>query len=190
MVIRTAALMGMNMEKIELVAFIAFMHDIGKLLINKDPKLKNIPHFEVAFEFMKRKNCSVLSYMSVKYQEETYDGKGAYKVENEKQIDLAKILSICDFYENLLRTTNLMPYECYEETQALVNTKFDPVVFQAFRDAIYIYPVGLPVCLNNKAVGVIIKQNHAYPLRPVVKTADCYYNLMENLSLFIEKVAI
>jgi hypothetical protein len=94
------------------------------------------------------------------------------------------------FFETQLRASKLMPYECYEETQALVNSKFDPEIFQAFRDAIYIYPVGLPVYLNNKSVGVIIKQNHSYPLRPVVKTSDHCYNLMENLSLFIEKAAI
>lgn len=188
--IRTASLLGLNMEKIELAAFIAILHDVGKLLKNKDPKLKNVPHYDVAFEFLKRKNCSVLSYMAVKFQEEFYNGKGPNKAENEKQFDLAKILGICDFYETLLRTTNLMPYECYEETQALVNSRFDPEVFAAFRDALYIYPVGLPVYLNNKVAGVIVRQNHSYPLRPVVKTADHCYNLMENLSLFIEKVAM
>lgn len=188
--VRTGTLLGFHMEKLELIAFVALLHDIGKLLKNKDPKLKDIPHYEVAFEFMKRKNCSVLSYMAVRFQEESYDGKGVYKIENEKQIDLSKVLSICDFYETQLRTTNLMPYECYEKTQSIVNVKFDPVVFQAFRDAIYIYPVGLPVFLNNKTVGVIYRQNHSYPLRPIVKTADNYYNLMENLSLFIERVAI
>jgi HD-GYP domain-containing protein (c-di-GMP phosphodiesterase class II) len=83
-----------------------------------------------------------------------------------------------------------MPYECFEKTQSLVNTYFDPEVFQAFQDAIYIYPIGLPVCLNNNAEGIIIRQNQSYPLRPVVKSADKYYNLMENLSLFIEKIAI
>ncbi|MDD3173230.1 MAG: phosphohydrolase, partial [Herbinix sp.] len=171
-------------------AFIALLHDIGKMLKEKDVKLKNTPHYEIAFEFLKRKNCTVLTYIAIRFQEEAYDGSGVYKLAKEKQIDFTKILSICDFYENLLRTSNLMPYECFEKTQALVNTKFDPEVFKAFRDAIFIYPIGLPVQLNNKAEGIIIRQNISYPLRPVVKAADKYYNLMENLSLFIEKVAI
>jgi HD-GYP domain-containing protein (c-di-GMP phosphodiesterase class II) len=188
--VRTGILLGFNMEKLELIAFICLLHDIGKLLKGKDAKLKSIPHYEVAFEFLKRKNCTVLSYMSIRFQEESYDGTGAYKVEKEKQLDLAKVLGICDFYETQLRMTSLMPYECYEATQAKVNYKFDPAIFQAFRDSIYIYPIGLPVRLNNKAEGIIIRQNNSYPLRPIVKTADHYYNLMENLSLFIEKVAI
>lgn len=188
--VRTGTLLGFNMEKLELIAFISLLHDIGKLLKNKDPKLKNVPHYEVAFEFLKRKNCTVLSYMSIRFQEEAYDGTGAYKVDKEKQLDLSKVLSICDYYETQLRESGRMPYECYEATQAQVNYRFDPTIFKAFRDAIYIYPVGLPVRLNNKAEGVIIRQNNSYPLRPIVKTADHYYNLMENLSLFIEKVAI
>ncbi|MBH1939980.1 HD domain-containing protein [Mobilitalea sibirica] len=188
--IRTASVLGHNMEKIELMAFVSLMHDIGKLLKNRDVKLKEIPHYEVAYEFLKRKNCTVLTYMAVRFQEEFYNGSGKYKVDGQKQIDLAKILSICDFYETLLRTSNLMPYECFEETQALVNTRFDPNVFEAFRDSLYIYPVGLPVKLNNKDEGIIIRQNQSYPLRPVIKSLDKYYNLMENLSLFIEQVAI
>jgi putative nucleotidyltransferase with HDIG domain len=187
---KVARTLGFNMEKIELMAFVALTHDIGKLFKKKDSRLKNIFHYEIGYEFLKKKNCSVLSYMSVRFQEETYDGKGFYKVNNEKQIDIAKILSICDYYETLLRTTNLMPYECFEKIQALVNSKFDPEIFTVFRESLYIYPVGLPVHLNNKAKGIVIRQNESYPLRPIVKAENTYYNLMENLSLFIEKVAI
>ncbi len=187
---RTASKLGLSMERIELVAFISLLHDIGKILKLKDIKYKNVPHYEIAYSFLKRKNCSVLTYMSIRFQDETHNGKGPYRIDGDKLLDVVKILSICDYYENLLRTTNLMPHECFEETQALVNIKFDPDVFKAFRDAIYIYPIGLPICLNNKSEGIIIQQNESYPLRPIVKVVDKYYNLMENLSLFIEKVAI
>lgn len=188
--VRTAYSLGFPTDKIELMAFIALMHDIGKMLKRKDTKLKDIPHYEVAFEFLKRKNCSVLSYMAIRFQEEAYDGSGVYKVAEEKQIVFSKILSICDYYETLLRTTNFMPYECFEKTQAFVNIKFDPAIFEAFRDSIFIYPIGLPVLLNNEVEGVIIRQNHSYPLRPIIKSEDKYYDLMENLSLFIQKIAI
>jgi HD-GYP domain-containing protein (c-di-GMP phosphodiesterase class II) len=188
--IRTASSLGVNMEKLESMAFIALLQDIGKIIKSKDTKLKETPHYEVAYEFLKTKNCTVLTYMSIRFQEEAYNGSGAYKVDKDKQIDYAKILSVCDYYETLLRTTSYMPYECFEKTQALVNTKFDPEIFQAFRNSIYIYLVGLPVRLNNKAEGIVVRQNVSYPFRPIVKTIDKYYNLMENLSLFIEKVAI
>jgi HD-GYP domain-containing protein (c-di-GMP phosphodiesterase class II) len=188
--VRVAILCGFAKDKIEMMAFVALLHDIGKVIKNKDSKLKDIPHYEVAFDFLKKKNCTVLSYMSIRFQEENYDGSGAYKIDKDKQIDYAKILGVCDYYENLLRSGNLMPYECYERTQALVNSRFDPEVFEVFRDSIYIYPVGLPVLLSNKVEGIIIRQNESYPLRPIIKTGDQCYNLMENLSLFIQKVAI
>jgi HD-GYP domain-containing protein (c-di-GMP phosphodiesterase class II) len=188
--VRTGCTLGFNMDKLELMAFVALLHDIGKIIKCRDLKLKDIPHYELAYEFLKKKNCTVLTYMSVRFQEEPFNGKGIYKVDGEKQIEYAKILSICDYYENLLRTTNLMPYECFEKTQALVNTRFDPEVFNAFQKSIYIYPVGLPVRLNNKSDGIVIRQNAAFPFRPIVKTSDNCYILMENLSIFIEKVAI
>lgn len=188
--VRTARLLGLDKNKIELVAFVSLMHDIGKLIKSKNTNLKDTPHYEVAYEFMKRKNCLITSYMSVKFQSETYDGKGAYKIDQAKQLEVVKILSICNFYETKLRSSNMMPYECFELTQALVNIKFDPIIFKAFRNALYIYPIGLHVRLNNKAEGVIVKQNQSYPLRPIVKIADSYWNLMVDLSLFIEKVAI
>lgn len=190
LMIRTANMLNWNQDKLVLAAFIALMHDIGKVLQNKNSRLMSIPHYEVAFEFMKRKNCSVLSYMAVKYQREAYDGSGVYKIEQEKQIDLVKVLAICNDYETRLRSSNIMPYECFEETQALVNKKFDPLIFHSFLDALYVYPVGLPVLLNTKEEGIVIVQNHSFPLRPIVKTNNNYYNLMENLSLFIEKVII
>lgn len=188
--VRTATALGFNMEKLELMAFIALLHDIGKIIQKKDKKLQDLPHSEVAYEFLKDKNCSVLSYMSIRFQDEAYDEKGPNKISREKQIIFSKVLSICDFYETLLRTTNYMPYECFEKTQAFVNTRFDPEVFKAFRESLYIYPLGLPVQLNNKEEGIVIRQNKSFPLRPVVKSKDKLFNLMENLSLFIEKVAI
>lgn len=188
--IRMASNLKFSKEKIELMGMISLLHDIGKLLKKKNDKLKDIPHYEVAFEFLKRKNCSVLTYMSIRFQEESYDGNGVYKVPNDKQIDFAKILTICDYYETQLRSSTLMPYECFEKTQSLVNTKFSPQVFEVFHKSIYIYPIGLPVLLNNKMKGIIFSQNNSFPLRPIVKTEHNFYNLMENLSLFIEQVAI
>ncbi|MDF2588106.1 MAG: hypothetical protein K0S41_1947 [Anaerocolumna sp.] len=187
--IKIATSLKFSNEKIEQMAFIALTHDIGKLFHKNNSKLKHIPHYEIAYEYLKKKNCTVLTYMTIRFQEESYDGRGPYLVPQEKQMDFVKILSICDFYDTLLRTTSLMPYECYEKVLSLVNIKFDPEIFKVFRDSLYIYPIGLPVILNNKDKGIIYMQNESYPLRPIVKTDNSYYNLMENLSLFIEEVA-
>lgn len=188
--IRTAVTMGLSQDKVEHVAKAALLHDIGKYLNQRDSSLNDIPHEEIGFEFLKRKHSSVLVYTTVKFQSETIDGKGPYRIEKDKQHDLVKILSICNYYEELMRTTDLLPHECFEKVQALVNTKFDPEIFEAFRKSVYVYPVGLPVRLSNKEEGIVIKQNKSYPLRPVVKVDRVYYNLMEHLSLFIKEVTI
>lgn len=190
LVVRTGVTMGLTQDKIEQLAKAALLHDIGKIIKEKDSKLKDIPHEEIGYEFLKRKYCSVLVYMAVKFQSERYDGNGLYKIEKEKQNELVKILSICDYYETLLRTTNLLPHECFEKVQSLVNIQFDPEVFEAFRKSLYIYPIGLPVKLNNGVEGIVFMQNKSYPLRPIIKTSKMQYNLLENLSLFIEEVAI
>lgn len=188
--VRMANVMGLKQDKVTSVAKAALLHDIGKYLKNKDDELKNMKHEEIGFEFLKRKHASVILYMAVKFQSENYDGTGLYKIEEKNQNEIVKILTICDFYETLLRTTNLLPHESFERVQSLVNTKFDPEIFEVFRKSLYIYPIGLPVKLNGGEEGVIYMQNKSYPLRPVIKTKNMQYNLMEHLSLFIEQVII
>ncbi|QUH22142.1 HD-GYP domain-containing protein [Alkaliphilus sp. B6464] len=188
--VKTAITLGINRDKIEYLAIASLMHDIGKILKQKNEKLKKELYEEIGFEFLKRKQTSALVYMTVKFQSEFFDGNGLFKMEGKKQNELIKILSICDYYENLLRTTELMPHECFEKVQSLVNTRFDPEIFDAFRKSLYIYPMGLPVRLNNGVEGVVYIQNKSYPLRPIIKTKNMYYNLLENLSLFIEQVTL
>jgi HD-GYP domain-containing protein (c-di-GMP phosphodiesterase class II) len=137
--VRMADFLGLSLEKIEFMAFIALMHDIGKLLVKKELTFIRLPHYELAYEFLKSKNCTALALMSIRFQEEAFDGSGLYKITGDKQIIYAKILNICNYYETLLRTTKLTPYECFEKVQELVNTRFDPKIFKIFRDAFFLY---------------------------------------------------
>lgn len=115
--VRTAITLDFNKEKIELMAFIALLHDIGKIIKKKNVKLKVVPHFEVAFEFLKRKNCTVLTYMAIRFQDEFFDGSGRYMIDGKKQIDLAKILenmkgsttsNIVAISQRAMKPTNMM----------------------------------------------------------------------------------
>ncbi|EOD00788.1 HD-GYP domain-containing protein [Caldisalinibacter kiritimatiensis] len=188
LVVRTGIAIGLNQEKIEQLAKAALLHEVGKLIQKSDKRLEEIPYEELGYRYLKQKHSSVLVYTTVRFQNETIDGKGTLKIPESNQNELVKILSICNYYESLLRTTHLLPHQCFEKVQALVNTKFDTKVFEAFRKSIYIYPIGLPVKLNNGEEGIVFKQNELYPLRPIVKANGQEYNLLENLSLFIEEV--
>lgn len=183
--IATATRMGMDMEKIDAIAKAALIHDIGKLLENEDSN-----HCQAGYEFLKNKINRVTIYSTIRFHHETLDGEGPFKLSKENHNDYIKIISLCNYYDTLLSEEGLLPTECFEKIQSLVNIKFDSEVFEAFRKAIYVYPVGLPVKLSNGEEGVVIRQNKNYPLRPIIRSEKGEYNLMEHLALFIGEVAL
>lgn len=183
--ITTATKIGMTKEKIESIAKASLLHDIGKLIKNG-----NQGHEEKGFEFLKGHASSVLVYTTVRYHHETIDGKGPQKQPEEYQHDMVKIISLTNYYENLLRKEKLLPHEAFERVQSLVNTKFDKKIYESFKESSYIYPVGLPVKLSNNEEGIIVRQTANYPLRPMVRTEAREYNLLEELSVFIEEVSL
>ncbi|AOT72905.1 HD-GYP domain-containing protein [Geosporobacter ferrireducens] len=186
LVLVTGMKFGLSMDKIEMLGKAALFHDIGKLIKNDS----NEGHEQKGYTFLKNKANSPMLYSLVRFHHETIDGGGPQKLRNEHQTDLIKILSLCDYYESLVSIDGLVPSECYENIQALVNIKFDHQVYEAFRKSVYLYPVGLPIKLNNGEEGVVIRQNTAFPLRPFVRTDYKEYNLIEHLSLFIDKVIL
>lgn len=177
---------GFERDKLETLAKAALIHDIGKILHLKYGK----SHEQRAFEFIKRTTNSVLLYNVVRFHHETIDGEGPEKLEYKYQNDLVKIISLCNYYENLLTQGRLLPNECFERIQALTNFKFDSKAFDAFKKSIFVYPTGLTVVLSNGIEGVVIEQNTNMPNRPVVKADKVKYNLLEHLSLFIDAIRL
>lgn len=181
----TARQMQFHPDKIELLGEAALLHDIGKVLINKN----NMDHATLAYEFIKARAGSILVYTAVKCHHETIDGMGPLKFDPQNLTDMMKILCLCNYYENMVNEKGLLPHECFEEIQALVNIKFDKEVFEAFRKSVYLYPVGLPVSLSNGHDGIIVKQNKSFPIRPVVRLYNGEdIDLLKNLSVFIDRV--
>lgn len=178
---------GLGMDKIELLAKASLLHDIGKIMKNSGT---NVGHAQLGYNFLKTKTHSVFVYNLVRFHHETIDGQGPQKLAMQNQNELIKILSLCNFYENMLSQKSLTPNTCFESIQALVNIKFDQQIYEAFRKSIYVYPTGLPVKLNNGEDGIVIRQNKELPSRPIVRSSKSEYNLLEHLSLFIESVAL
>lgn len=178
---------GLNSEQLELLAMAALIHDIGKLLMHADDTLH---HHKIAYDFLKSRISSMRLYNIIRFHHETLDGKGPEKLSADKQSPVIRILSLCNKYDNLLNDRNSIQYEAFEKIQALSKTKYDEDVFKAFTKAVYIYPIGLPVKLNTGEIGIISKQNRAFPLRPYVRTKENQYNLIENPSIFINSISI
>ncbi|MDI6707033.1 MAG: HD domain-containing protein [Bacillota bacterium] len=181
---------NLNLEpkNIEAIAKAALLHDFGKLVQNN--KHNQGRHEEAAYEILKSNTYSVLVYTAVRFHHETIDGEGPAKLPKEKQNEAVRVLSLCNYYENLASGNSLLPHECFEKLQSLVNIKFDLHVYEAFKKSIYLYPVGLPVKLNNKKLAVVVGQNDDFPFRPIVRTENERYDLMKCLSLFIEEIVI
>jgi len=169
----------------------ALIHDIGKLF-------KDGPsHTEEGYKFLREyRDFSISSYVCAYSHHENIDGTGyPRKVKGSQIYDYAKIVSICNEYDNLLHSAeNLLPHEVLERISADVGKKFDENLYKLFIKMIYCYPNGLPVKLNNGQSGVVIMQNKNFPQRPLVKIVDKisskYVNLMKELNLFIDKVVV
>lgn len=169
----------------------ALIHDIGKLF-SDGPS-----HTEEGYKFLREyRDFSISSYVCAYSHHENIDGTGyPRKVKGPQIYDYAKIVSICNEYDNLIHSDgNLMPHEVLERISAGVGTKFEESLYKLFIKMIYCYPNGLPVRLNNGETGVVIMQNKSFPQRPLVKVANNesskYFNLMKELNLFIEDVVV
>jgi HD-GYP domain len=169
----------------------ALIHDIGKLF-SDGPS-----HTEEGYKLLREyRDLSISSYVCAYSHHENIDGTGyPRKVKGSQIYDYAKIVSICNEYDNLMHSAdNLMPHEVLERISAGVGTKFEESLYKLFIKMIYCYPNGLPVKLNNGQTGVVIMQNKNFPQRPLVKVANkesCkYFNLMKELNLFVEEVSV
>lgn len=186
LVLETGRNYGLDRDKLEIVAKAALLHDIGKILPDKYGER----HEQKAYAFLKGITNSVLLNNAIRFHHETIDGKGPEKLESKYQNELVRILSLCNYYENLLTQKRLLPSECFENIQALTNFKFDYKAFDAFNKSIFVYPTGVMVKLSNGIEGLVVEQNINIPSRPVVKAGNKKYNLLEHLSLFVEAIIL
>lgn len=169
----------------------ALLHDIGKLL-TKSPK----EHTEVGYRFLKeQREISPTSYICAYSHHEHVDGTGYPRQLKGNQIyEFAKIVSICDRYDHLIMDKKMLPHEAFEKIMSEVGTKFDNDIYKSFTTAVYCYPTGLLVQLNNDQKGIVIQQNKNFPQRPIVKVINTpkenYINLLEHLNVFVKKVIV
>jgi len=169
----------------------ALLHDIGKLFTD------DTSHTEEGFRFLREyREFSIPSNICAYSHHENINGTGYPRgIKGQQIYDYAKIVSICNEYDNLMHSSqNLMPHEVLERISADVGTKFDDVFYGYFIKTIYCYPNGLTVKLSNGQIGIVVMQNKSFPQRPMVKVIDGkstgYINLMKDLNIFIEAVTL
>lgn len=178
-------------DKLQKLAIGALLHDVGKLFDNSKE------HVKAGYDLIKnRSRIPVTAYMSILQHHEFENGTGyPERTKGEKIYEFSKIVSMCNEYLNLTQSEKFpLPSMAIEYINSLVGTQFNSEVYKDFINSVYCYPNGLYVRLTNNEKGIIIYQNKNFPTRPIVGVlkdgSPILYNLLENLSLFIEEVIL
>ena len=187
------------------------MHDIGKIrvpeeILNKKTALTETEfdeikkHSSFGFDILRKNNdFSILSAHVAFQHHEKWDGSGYPRGLKENEIhEYGKLAEIADVYEALtskrVYRKAIEPNEAYEYIISQSNKHFDPKVLKVFQKHIAVYPSGSGILLSNGQRGNVVKQNPAFPNRPLVRvfyeneeplTAPIDFDLADHPSLMI-----
>ncbi|WP_143315952.1 HD domain-containing phosphohydrolase [Clostridium sp. HBUAS56017] len=208
--------MGYNMVKLRDIATGALLHDIGKVKILNDKKILSqfktkeeldqyieLMHPKVGYDFLGEQYVwNAYVKVAALMHHERSDGSGyPFKLKGDEINQIAKIVSICDVFDNLIagRGTEQCRtvYEVIEYLVGMSNIYFDEEMVRKFTMNIAAFPTGSGVILSSKEKGLVVKQNNSMPMRPVVKViydkdgnmlSEPYeIDLLAELTLFIIK---
>ncbi len=208
--------MGFNMIKLKDIATGALLHDIGKIsILNNKQLLKTFEtkqaldkyiefnHSKIGYDLLGKQGiCNSYVKVAVLMHHERNDGSGyPLKLKGEEINQFAKIVSICDVFDNLISGKTSEGYktvsEAIEYLVGMSNSYFDADIVRKFTMNIAAFPTGSCVILSSDEKGLVVKQNTSMPTRPVVKIIyDKAGNLLPNpyevdllkeLTLFITK---
>ena len=190
------------------------MHDIGKIMVPEEILNKKAALTEAEFDEIKKhstygfdllrknKDFSILTAHVAFQHHEKWDGSGYPRGLKGNEIhEYGKLAAIADVYEALtskrVYRKAIEPNEAYEYIVSQSNKHFDPKVLDIFKKHIAVYPSGSGVLLSNGQRGNVVKQNPAFPNRPLVRAlyekeeplpAPIDYNLADYPSLMIVAV--
>jgi len=208
--------MGYNMSKLKDIATGALMHDIGKIKIMNDKKV--IAQFNTEEELNKyiqmmhpKAGYDLLgeqrvwnAYVKVAalMHHERSDGSGyPLKLQGDEINQIAKIVSICDVFDNMISGRNgckrKTVSEAIEYLVGMSNIYFDKEMVSKFTMNIAAFPTGSCILLSSNEKGLVVRQNNSMPTRPVVKVvydkagnllSEPYeIDLIKELTIFITK---
>jgi HD-GYP domain-containing protein (c-di-GMP phosphodiesterase class II) len=182
--------MAFNYRREELVrlALAGLLHDVGMIalpetLLAKAEKLTPQDrelmkqHPQYGYQILMKLGSSYEWLANVALQEhERWNGQGYPKGLKENQIhDYARIIGIVDIFDALMNARpyrrKLLPHEAVRELLVTERTAFPSQVIKAFVQQFSVFPLGTSVLLNTGEVGVVIKLNPRFPLRPVIRVS-------------------
>ena len=190
----------------------AILHDIGLRYI-KVPYMNTNETYMNVKDALEYKKHTIFGYSSLQDEgwipdiakeiillhHERIDGKGyPFQHKGDKIKTEVKLVSLCDDFESLISgvgSTKLKIYEAIEYIKANQGIKYDATITDKLLESVAVYPVGINVITSEGEMGVVVRQNHKFTDRPVIKMLkhadgspyndDVEKDLMKYLTLFI-----
>lgn len=105
---------------------------------------------------------------------ERWNGQGyPHRLKGRQIHEMAQICGLVDVFDALVSDrpyrSRLFPHEAVKELLVAERDTFPREILKALVEQLSVYPLGTTVRLSTGAVGVVVKINSRYPLRPVVK---------------------
>ncbi|MBD5531804.1 MAG: HD domain-containing protein [Lachnospiraceae bacterium] len=187
------------------------LHDLGLRYLTLDYKDTNMTEMS-EMEFSEYKKHPVYAYTSLKNEtwlsnesknmilmhHEHIDGSG-YPLHATSIPLTIQIITICDMFDEMISGIGYKRKKVHEAVEFLrtaANQLFPQELVDNFLNFIAIYPVGTKVKLSTGEEAIVVKQNHAFPDRPIIRiirdkngktvTKEIERDLVKEASIFVE----
>lgn len=187
------------------------LHDLGLRYLTLDYKDTNMTETS-EMEFSEYKKHPVYAYTSLKNEtwlsnesknmilmhHEHIDGSG-YPLHATSIPLTIQIITICDMFDEMISGIGYKRKKVREAVEFLrtaANQLFPQELVENFLNFIAIYPVGTKVKLSTGEEAIVVKQNHAFPDRPIIRiirdkngktvTKEMERDLVKEASIFVE----
>lgn len=202
----------MSEKQVRNISIGAILHDIGLRYI-KVPYMNTNETYMNVKDALEYKKHTIFGYSSLQNEgwipdiakeiillhHERIDGKGyPFQHKGDKIKTEVKLVSLCDDFESLISgvgSPKLKIYEAIEYIKANQGIKYDATITDKLLESVAVYPVGINVITSEGEMGVVVRQNHKFTDRPVIRMLkhadgsqykdDVEKDLMEYLTLFI-----
>lgn len=202
----------MSEKQVRNISLGAILHDIGLRYI-KVPYMNTNETYMNVKDALEYKKHTIFGYSSLQDEgwipdiakeiillhHERIDGKGyPFQHKGDKIKTEVKLVSLCDDFESLISgvgSPKLKIYEAIEYIKANQGIKYDATITDKLLESVAVYPVGINVITSEGEMGVVVRQNHKFTDRPVIRMLkhadgsqykdDVEKDLMEYLTLFI-----
>jgi HD-GYP domain-containing protein (c-di-GMP phosphodiesterase class II) len=181
--------LGLPQKDLEILGLGGILHDIGKMLIPSEILFK--PGKLTSEEFTEMKKHTTYGYDILRnmhtipllvahcafQHHERLNGSGYPRgVKNEDIHLFGKILAVADVFDAVtshrIYRSAMLPHEGLEILYAGSESLYEPVIIEAFRKSVAIYPFGLTVTLNDGRKGLVVGQNKDITERPIIRIIE------------------